>query len=284
MWIAYLVSAAVFLICIGIGGSSGTRKMGRITSEEWLFSHGFEKVYAAVYGNADPEQKIQKLGISYDKYLKNCRLLRINPNWRKEAGKRLIGIFVLVISFLISIVIGNIAPAIIGVALFLFMGPYQEQKLSKCANEARKQMADTLPHFIDLFQTALEIGVPVESAIRITAINVPCLVSKELLLAMAETEIGAKDWQRALEEIALRYDVSVFSDFVLAIVASYEKGIPIAEIVARKSMEIKQINLLDAKERAARLSNTILLPVMVFKILPLLAIMLIPIMVQISSM
>ena len=239
MWIAYLVGAAVFLICIGIGGSSGSRKMGRITSDEWLFSHGFEKVYVAVYGKADPEQKLQKLGISYDKYMKNCRLLRISPNWSKEAGKRLTGIFVMIVALLISIVIRNIAPAIIGVALFLFMGPYQEQKLAKCANTARKQMADELPHFIDLFQTALEIGVPVESAIRITAINVPCLVSKELLLAMAETEIGAKGWQCALEEIALRYDVSVFSDFVLAVVASYEKGIPIAEreLKAKKILE-----------------------------------------------
>ena len=49
-------------------------------------------------------------------------------------------------------------------------------------------------------------------------------------------------------------------------------------------MEIKQSNLLEAKERAAKLSNTVLLPVMVFKILPLLIIMLIPIMMQINSM
>lgn len=284
MWISCLVGAAVFLLVIGIGGKAGVRKMGRATSDDWLFSRGFEKVYDAVYENADPQQKIQKLGISYDKYMKNCRLLRLVPNWKEEAGKRFVGIFMLVVALAASILVGSIVPAIMGVALFLFLGPYQEQKISKLANEARKQMADELPHFIDLFQTALEIGVPVESAIRVTAMNIPCLVSKELLLAMAETELGAKNWQRALEEIALRYDVSVFSDFVLALVASYEKGIPIAEIVARKSMEIKQVNLLDAKERAARLSNTILLPVMVFKILPLLAIMLIPIMVQISSM
>ena len=101
---------------------------------------------------------------------------------------------------------------------------------------------------------------------------------------MAETELGAKSWQRALEEVALKYDVGVFSDFVLTLVAAYEKGIPIAETVVRKSSEIKQSNLLEAKERAVKLSNTVLLPVLIFKILPLLAIMLIPIMQQISSM
>lgn len=284
MWIACLAGMAVFLIVIAIGGSSGTRQMGRVSSEEWLFSNGFEKVYDAVYGKADPQQKIQKLGMSYDKYLKNCRLLRITPNWEKEAGRRFVGILIFVAALIVALLTRSIVPAILGVAIWLFFGPYQEQQLVKKANEYRKQMADDLPHFIDLFQTAIEIGVPVESAIRVTAQNIPCLVSQELLFAMAETELGAKNWQRALEEIALRYDVGVFSDFVLALVASYEKGIPIVEIVERKSMEIKQINLLDAKERAARLSNTILLPVMVFKILPLLAIMLIPIMVQISAM
>lgn len=71
-------------------------------------------------------------------------------------------------------------------------------------------MANELPRFIDLFATAAQIGIPVESAIKTTAKEIPCIVSEELLMVMAETEIGAKSWQRALEEVALRYDVGVF--------------------------------------------------------------------------
>lgn len=194
------------------------------------------------------------------------------------------GIMAFGLSLCFAVFLRNIVAAVIGVGIFFCMGPYQEQQIGGRAKEKRKRMANELPRFIDLFATAAQIGIPVESAIKTTAKEIPCIVSEELLMVMAETEIGAKSWQRALEEVALRYDVGVFSDFVLALVAGYEKGIPISEIVGRKSMEIKQSNLLEAKERAAKLSNTVLLPVMVFKILPLLIIMLIPIMMQINSM
>lgn len=283
MWVAIGTGVSVFLFVIAaLGGAA--RQMGRQTDEEWLFSRFFEKIYDAVFPHSDPQKMAVKLGLSEDKYIRNCRIIRKEPNWKREAGMRLVGIFCFILSVMVAILVKNVIVAILGIVLLLFLGPYQEQQVVKQAKARKQQMADDLPRFIDLFSTAIEIGVPVENAIKTTAQNVPCVVSEELLLIMAETELGAKSWQRALEEIALKYDVGVFSDFVLALVAAYEKGIPIVDIVVRKSSEIKQSNLLEAKERAAKLSNTVLLPVLVFKILPLLAIMLIPIMQQISSM
>lgn len=283
MWVVISTGASVFLLVIAIFGGS-SRKMGRQTDEEWLFSNFFEKIYDVVFPHGDPQEKAAKLGMSYDKYIRNCRILRVTPNWKSEAGMRLVGIFCFCVSAALAIFLQNIIVAVLGIFILFCLGPYQEQQIAKDAKARRRCLAADLPRFIDLFATAVEIGVPVESAIKTTAQDIPCVVSEELLLVMAETELGAKNWQRALEEVALKYDVSVFSDFVLALIAGYEKGIPISEIVVRKSAEIKQSNLLEAKERAAKLSNTILLPVMVFKIIPLLAIMLIPIMMQISSM
>lgn len=283
MWVVVSTGFSVFLFTIAFWGSA-SRNMGRQVQEEWLFSHFYEKIYEAFFSGKDPRETVGKLGMSQEKYLRNCRVLRITPDWKKEAGMRMTGIFLLCLSICIALLLRNIIVAVLGVGLFFAMGPYQEQRMVNRAKEKKKELAAELPRFIDLFATATQIGIPVESAIKTTAQEIPCIVSEELLLVMAETEIGAKSWQRALEEVALRYDVGVFSDFVLALVTGYEKGIPISEIVARKSMEIKQGNLLEAKERAAKLSNTVLLPVMIFKILPLLAIMLIPIMMQISSM
>ena len=283
MWVVASVGASVFLFTIAFLGNA-SRKMGRQTDEEWIFSNFYEKIYDAFFLKKDPREIARKLGMSQDKYIKNCRVLRIDPRWRREAGMRMTGIMAFGLSLCFAVFLRNIVVAVIGVGIFFCMGPYKEQQIGGRAKEKRKRMANELPRFIDLFATAAQIGIPVESAIKTTAKEIPCIVSEELLMVMAETEIGAKSWQRALEEVALRYDVGVFSDFVLALVAGYEKGIPISEIVGRKSMEIKQSNLLEAKERAAKLSNTVLLPVMVFKILPLLIIMLIPIMMQINSM
>ena len=283
MWIAIGTGISVFLLVITVLGGA-TRQMGRQTDEKWLFSRFFEKIYDAVFPHSNPQKMAAKFGASEDKYIRNCRIIRKQPNWKREAGMRLVGIFCFALSVLVAVLLKNIIVALLGIVLLLFLGPYQEQQVAKQAKARKQQMAADLPRFIDLFSTAIEIGVPVENAIKTTAQNVPCVVSDELLLIMAETELGAKSWQRALEEVALKYDVGVFSDFVLTLVAAYEKGIPIAETVVRKSSEIKQSNLLEAKERAVKLSNTVLLPVLIFKILPLFAIMLIPIMQQISSM
>lgn len=283
MWVAISTGTAVFLFVLAVFGGA-TRQMGRQTGDDWLFSRFYEKIYDAVYPHSAPQEICSKLGMTVDRYMRNCRIVKKDPEWKKEAGMRLIGIIVFLLSLLTAAIFQNILIALGGILLFFLLGPYQEQQVSHEAKLRKRKMADDLPRFIDLFATAVEIGVPVENAIKTTAQNIPCVVSEELLLIMAETELGAKSWQRALEEVALKYDVSVFSDFVLALVASYEKGVPIAEIVVRKSSEIKQANLLEAKERAAKLSNTVLVPVLIFKILPLLAIMLIPIMRQISSL
>ena len=140
-----------------------------------------------------------------------------------------------------------------------FVGVYTDEGISGCSTKRRegfqRMISDAMAGKIDLIIT--------KSVSR-----------------FARNTVDTLNYTRMLKE----YDVGVFSDFVLTLVAAYEKGIPIAETVVRKSSEIKQSNLLEAKERAVKLSNTVLLPVLIFKILPLLAIMLIPIMQQISSM
>ena len=145
-------------------------------------------------------------------------------------------------------------------------------------------MVEELPRFIDLFGTALMIGLPVEEAILTTAKSLPdSLLAREFLNAIAETRLGVYDWQAALEKMSRKYEVDVLSDFSLDLINSYNKGVPIADAVARKSKDIKQSNLLTMKERATKLTSTILLPVLGFKVLPLLALLCIPVIGQIVN-
>ena len=284
MWISICVGLAIFMVAVA-AGSTDNRHLGRNKKQgEWLFTHGFHKVYDAFFEKSDPVLIGTKLGLVFDKYMRNCRILRTTPDLKKEVSMRFTGTVAFGISLIAAVLANTYWVALIGLALYYCLGPQTTRKVEKLANKRRKQLADQLPRFIDLFQTAIGIGMPVETAIKVTAQNIPCVVSEELLLVTAETELGAKSWQQALEHVAIRYEVDVFSDFVLSLTTAYEKGIPIAETVLHKSAEIKQLNLLDAKERAAKLSNTILVPVMIFKVLPLLAIMLIPIIMQISAM
>lgn len=282
MWVAVGFGAAIFLAVIAIG-AKGSRNMGRSTPEEWLFTGGFTKIYTAVFGNTEPMLVAEKIGFPCDKYLQACRLLRQDTDLKKETAIWFCCLAGLVLSLLVALFAGTFWFAIVGILIIGF-GAYRIQQIQKQA-EARKQgMREELPRFIDLFLTALYVGMPVESAIEKTARCLPGTISEELRQAAAETQIGAKSWQQAIEQVALRYQVDTFSDFVLCLTTAYEKGVSITEAVSRKADEIRQINLLNAKERAAKLSNIILVPVLIFKILPLLAIMLIPIMIQVMNM
>lgn len=284
MWEAYGIGLSAFFFVVAAGSFSDQRRKRNRDPDEWLFTRGFEKIYDAIFGTKDPAHVVGKLGLPYDKYLTNCRVIRHTPNLKEAAGMRLTGVTLLGIALVLTVLLQAVWAAFIGIGLYLCLGPLQTRRTEQQAAKRRHQLAEDLPRYIDLFKTALEVGMPVESAIKMTAQEIPCVVSEELLLATAETELGAKSWQQALEQVALRYQVDVFSDFVLNLTTAYEKGVPIAQIVAQKSSDIKQMNLLSAKERSAKLSNTILVPVMIFKILPLLAIMLIPIVMQISNM
>jgi Flp pilus assembly protein TadB len=158
------------------------------------------------------------------------------------------------------------------------------QKVDKAAKLKKFRMVDELPRFIDLLQTALQINMPVEDAIIITAKSLhDTVLASEFLNAVADMQMGVHDWQSALEQMARNYEIDTLSDFVLDLVTSYSKGVPIADAVARKSRDIKQSNLLAMKERASRLTSTILLPVLGFKVMPLLALLCIPIIQQITT-
>mgnify|MGYP000234767735 FL=1 len=92
MWIAIGTGISVFLLVITVLGGA-TRQMGRQTDEKWLFSRFFEKIYDAVFPHSNPQKMAAKFGASEDKYIRNCRIIRKQPNWKREAGMRLVGNF-----------------------------------------------------------------------------------------------------------------------------------------------------------------------------------------------
>ena len=73
------------------------------------------------------------------------------------------------------------------------------------------------------------------------------------------------------------------SDFVLNVSTSYSKGISIADTVSRKANDIRNTNLLKAKERAGKVTNTILLPMALFQLMPMIVFLIIPIMSELSG-
>jgi tight adherence protein C len=116
-----------------------------------------------------------------------------------------------------------------------------------------------------------------------TAESIDGILSEELLKALVVTELGTSNWQDSLYDIAQKYEIDSFSDFVLDIVTAFQKGSDITESVERQSRNIKSSTLLGAKEQAAKVTSLILIPVVVFKMIPLMIILFLPVILQILN-
>lgn len=95
--------------------------------------------------------------------------------------------------------------------------------------------------------------------------------------------MGASGWQQAMEDVAARYDEETLSDFVLNVSTSYTKGVSIAATVSRKAEDIRETHVLAVKERAGKVTNTILLPMAIFQLMPMIVFLIIPILSELTG-
>ncbi len=283
MMICVLYGIAISAAVIVIGSMP---KKSRLVSEnnEWLIDNFWRKLYNAVFGNTDPVKIIKAFGLEYDKYMLDCSLLGKTPDFETEAMMRVIGTFSFFFGLIFAVILYSPFPMVLGIAVYLLLCSYPVRKTHSQAEQRKLRMANEMPRFVDLLLAALEINLPIEIAIKKTADAVPCVLSDELKTTFAETEIGAKNWQQALESIAQKYEVDQLSDFVLNIITAFNKGVSVTDAVAREAFAVRQSLLLSAKERTAKMTSIILVPLVVFKILPLMVILMYPLMLQAQTL
>lgn len=278
--VLYGIAIGLLIFCLG---SIPRKSRLRHSQDEWLTEHFFQKLYVGIFGNTDPVKVCKLFGLEYDRYMVDCQVIDRKPAFEREAMMRVIGVFVFVFSIPIAVIFYSPVSFIFGCATYLLLCSSVVHSVRSKAQKKKMQLAAEMPRYVDLLLSALEIDLPIETAIIQTAENVPCILSDELKTTFAETAIGAKNWQQALEAIAHKYEIDQLSDFVLNIITAYNKGISITDTVAREAYAVRQSSLLAAKERASKMTTTVLFPLLIFKILPLLTMMLIPIFIQAMS-
>ena len=254
---------------------------------EWLFTRWDEKLYDAVMPKTPPENVLKSLGVELEDYSKNCKILNIQAiNYKKLAADKIIGIFLMFVG-LVIIVMSLMQGAAIGILIAVIGYIVYEsnvKKIQKDAQSKRKQLEAELPRFLDLLQTALFIDIPVSDAIVITAKYLDnTLLSKELMESMADSQIGSSSWQESLESVAVKYEVDVFSDFVQYLITGYEKGLSIYDVVTRQGEEVRRTTTINAEESASKLNSSILIPIAIYKLLPIIFVAMYPIILQIMG-
>lgn len=283
--VALMCGIAAFFIVIAVAVIlHANDPKNRSSGNTWLFDQWQPVVYDLIFRDKPTPSIGNLIGMDVDKYLSNCTLVRKEEQTKVVIIDKFVGYLIIALGCTVGIVVKN--PYIMFASLLVAF-PFVTLPIhfvESAADKRRFIIADELPRFLDMLHTALIIGVPVDNAIEITAKNLKgTILAEELLETLADTKVGACSWQEALEKLAERYEVDSFSDFVLDINNAYNLGASIQDSVARKSKEIKQTNLVAMKERASKLTNTILLPVFLFKIVPILAIMLIPIFMELKK-
>ena len=170
-----------------------------------------------------------------------------------------------------------------GILGFFILVGYEQMTLNAKAESMKAQIADELPRFLDLLQAELQIGMPIENAMLVICEKFPSLISTEFLRALSESQMGASGWQQAMEDVAARYDEETLSDFVLNVSTSYTKGVSIAATVSKKAKDIRETHVLAVKERAGKVTNTILLPMAIFQLMPMIVFLIIPILSELTG-
>ena len=188
------------------------------------------------------------------------------------------GLLLFPISIILSLTISSVF-CFIGAIFFLLLVYREQQKIGKKAEEMRLQVSSELPRFLDLLQSELIVGMPIENAIYIIAEKFDSLLSREFLEAMNEMELGISGWQQAIEKVATKYGIETLSEFVLDVSTSYSKGVSIADTGVRKTKEIKETHLLNIKERAGKATNKLVLETTIFQIAPMIVYIMFPVMV-----
>lgn len=272
----------IFLTAMQYSKSNKHSVYGKNNPDDWLFHNFYLKVYSAFFGIKEPEDVAIKLGINIEKYYKNCQLTRTRPNAKRLIVNTIYGFAAFLISILLSLLVSPVFAAL-GVFLFFYLVFFEQQRLNSKAEEMKEQVAAELPRFLDILQTELIVGLPIETSIYIICEKFDSLISREFLEALNEMELGISGWQQALEKVAAKYDIETLSDFVLDVSTSYMKGVSITDSVVRKTKEVKETHLLNIKERAGKATNTMLIPMAIFQFIPLIVLIMFPTMIQIFN-
>lgn len=228
------------------------------------------------YIGGDISVALKKVGINPTEYIENCSIAGETPNFYALVICRVIGL-VLLMAAVGLIMTNNMYVSLAAMIASVAVMNIPKNRVKKKANERKIKFDNEIPRFLDMLNSALVANMPIQNAIEYTCKYLDGVLAEEMRLALAETEMGAKSWNEALFDVANKYNNNNFSDFALDISTSFNKGVPVIDSVERKSKQIKAANLLTAKEKASSLTNQILVPTVIFKMIPILAAFLLPV-------
>lgn len=239
------------------------------------------RYYNFLFGDGAPEPIAKAVGLDYSTIIASLKILKSEKRVEDYIMLRILG-FALVIGSLIMAAIGVHYLVMVGGLIGYYMcGMSPVSKLEKSVKEYKREIELELPRFLDLLRVNTELGRPITVAIEGMARLVPGPVSTEFIEAMEEAKIGKYSWQEALEHMSAKLNIEPLSDFISELIIASSKGTSISDVIGQKAEAMRTMRLNRIRERAAKMSSLLMMPLAVFKLLPLIGLILLPILLQV---
>ena len=250
--------------------------------DTWLFDHFNDHVYEIFFGDKDPVDIATSVGMKTEEYYNNCSIVKKKPDVKRLVINFLYSLICAALGLILYVVFKDITVLLIGLLMFCILAYLEQYTVRKKANKKKNQIFNELPRFLDLLQSELMIGMPIETALmKLSERMTDTLLGREFLDAFNRTELGAGSWQQAISDTALKYDVDTLTDFCMNVITAYDRGISIVEVVVQKNRDIRKEHVLAVKDKCGKVSNLELIPMVVFQLIPMLAFILVPTVIQI---
>ncbi len=157
--------------------------------------------------------------------------------------------------------------------------------LSNQIAKRQKSMARVIPDTMDLLLICVESGMSIEHAFRKVAQEIggqSIAMAEELALTTAELSYLA-DRRSAFENLGLRTGVDSLKQIATVLVQSERYGTPLAQALRVVAQESRNKRMNDAEKKAAALPPKLTVPMIIFFLPVLFAVIITPAVIQVSA-
>jgi len=162
--------------------------------------------------------------------------------------------------------------------LYFLPGVWLNSRISKRKSQIRLSLAD----FSVLFSTALSAGADIVLALEEAARCVGGPLAEEVDRALREYRTG-QSMSDALISMADRCNVDELRSLVRVVVQSYRYGAPLAESMHSHAEQMRTVRRFEVMEAAGKLTVTMVIPVLLFMLLPSMLVLFYPAIVQLME-
>ena len=174
-------------------------------------------------------------------------------------------------SYYLVILVGCVASAI-GPTLFLNM------KMRKNQDAIRSQLADTL----DLLSVCMEAGLSFDAALVKVAERMEGPLIDEFITVLKQVQLG-KSRNEALKNLSDSTDVGELKTFISAVIQANTLGIPITNVLAAQSDQLRVAKREKIREVAAKVPTKMTIPTVLLILPAIICVILGPVIINVMS-